>query len=101
MNTPQHTPGPWLASRLASPDYAPQYGIYSESNPNDFAIVKGDNAEANARLIASAPDLLEALENAVVLVHRMAHEQRRTFLDVEQAKAALPLIRAAIARATT
>jgi len=34
-------------------------------------------------------------------VHRMAHEQRRTFLDVEQAKAALPLIRAAIARATT
>lgn len=55
----------------------------------------------HAPLVASAPEMLAALENAVVLVHHMAHGQRTTLLDVEQAKAALPLIRAAIAKATT
>lgn len=58
----QHTPTPWFVSRLASPDYAPQHGIYSESDTNDFAIIKGDNSEANARLIAAAPKLLAVLQ---------------------------------------
>lgn len=60
MKRPNITPGEWIVSRLASPDYAPQYGIYSSENVNDFAIIKGD--EANARAIAALPDLLAALE---------------------------------------
>lgn len=66
MKRPNITPGEWIVSRLASPDYAPQYGIYSSENVNDFAIIKGD--EANARAIAALPDLLAALEQAYQLL---------------------------------
>ena len=60
-----HTPGPWTAS---------EHGAYADYNGNStiilgddlrIAVVLGsDNEEtnANARLIAAAPDLLEALE---------------------------------------
>jgi hypothetical protein len=63
MKRPNITPGEWIVSRLASPDYAPQFGIYSSENTNDFATVKGD--EANAHAIAALPDLLAALESIV------------------------------------
>lgn len=61
MNTP-HTPGPWNISKHATPDYAPQFGIYAEGCRNDLAYVVHENTEANARLIAAAPDLLAALQ---------------------------------------
>lgn len=61
----QHTPGPWACSRSATPDYAPQFSVYSETGAgHDLAIVKGDNAQADAALIEAAPDLLAALELA-------------------------------------
>lgn len=54
----------WNVSKLASPSYAPQFGIYADEEPNDLAIVKGDNSEANAELICRAvnshAELLEA-----------------------------------------
>ena len=58
----KHTPGPWAISRHATPEYAPQCGVYSEADDagRDLAIAKGSNAEANAALIAAAPELLEA-----------------------------------------
>jgi hypothetical protein len=56
---PTHTPGPWETSKHATPDYAPQYGVYTEQDSRDLATVKGGNAEANARLIAAAPALFE------------------------------------------
>lgn len=59
----KHTPGPWETSRLATPAYAPEYGVYAEG-PNcdrDLARVIGDNSAADAALIKAAPDLLEAL----------------------------------------
>ena len=60
MNTP-HTPAPWHVSRHATPDYAPQFGIYAEDgNGRDLAIVTSN--EANANLIAAAPAMLAALE---------------------------------------
>jgi hypothetical protein len=55
----RHTEGPWFISRHATPDYAPQFGVWSEEDGKDHAIVKG---EANARLIAAAPDLVHTLE---------------------------------------
>ena len=58
-----YTKGEWEVSKHATPSYAPQYGIYSEGS-NDFCIVKDENAESNAHLIASAPDLFEALKEA-------------------------------------
>ena len=60
-----HTPGPWTAS---------EHGAYTDYKGNNIvilgddlriAVVLGpdtDETQANARLIAAAPDLLEALE---------------------------------------
>jgi hypothetical protein len=55
-----HTTGPWDISRSATPDYAPQFEVYSEVSDDRVAIAF--TSEANARLIAAAPELLEALE---------------------------------------
>lgn len=59
----QHTPGPWVVQKvdgsrwpIAGPDW-PGGGIVAEVN-----VCRGPDASANARLIASAPELLAALE---------------------------------------
>jgi len=56
------TQGNWEVSKHGNND---SFGIHAGGN--DFAIVKGGNeeggeAEANAKLIAAAPDLLKALQ---------------------------------------
>ncbi len=58
MNT--HTPGPWIATGFKNT-------IVNDSNGNTLALRPSHdgsvgNAIANARLIAAAPDLLEACE---------------------------------------
>ncbi len=66
----KHTPGPWTAN------LAPQGGFDIEKDPNDlgrYMVLATRNADearaeemhANARLIAAAPDLLEALRDMV------------------------------------
>lgn len=57
MNT-KHTPGPWHVAANAS-------AIVRDSADRDIAKTLDDNREANARLIAAAPDMLEALHSAV------------------------------------
>ena len=57
------TQGNWEVSKHATPDYAPQYGIYADGERNDLCTVKGENAEDNARLIAAAPELLAACKD--------------------------------------
>ena len=66
----EHTRGPWLISRHGTPEYAPQFGIYSASCPHDFVIVKSSTADAE--LITRAPELMaenrqlrEALEDCI------------------------------------
>lgn len=51
------TPGDWQASKLASPDYAPQYAIYAGDSRNALAVVTGPNAKGDADLIAAAPSM--------------------------------------------
>ena len=60
----KHTQGEWGVSKHANND---SFGVYAEGNGNDLAIVKGGNeeggeTEANAKLIAAAPDMLKALQ---------------------------------------
>lgn len=92
METPhQHTPGPWHLTRdqrgrpavYVTPLY---YGALDASAPI--------NADANARLIAAAPDLLEHLERMV----NIATHPKATMKQVIQIAADA---RAAIAKATT
>lgn len=63
MTTTTYTSGTWAISRHATPDYAPQYGIYAnDASGWDIATVHGENAASNAVLIAAAPQLLAVLE---------------------------------------
>ena len=85
-----HTPGPWVRDR-----YCPASGwvdIRIESDPFALPIAstRYENTEANARLIAAAPELLEALRGALSYLS----------LYGPSAQPALLSARAAIAKAT-
>jgi len=54
-----HTPGPWETSRDAVPVDHVQTTVYAESDGERVATVF--RTEANAYLIAAAPELLDAL----------------------------------------
>lgn len=64
QNNTQHTPGPWEVSRLQTSEESTQV-ITSEGW--HLCNVELDPHEANARLIAAAPDLLAALQKIVSL----------------------------------
>jgi len=74
MSTHTHTPGPWHPVTLgASPDHA--WAIDSELHEVARLPEWPDNqaeAEANARLIAAAPEMLAALQS---LAHPMASDE--------------------------
>jgi len=64
----QHTPGPWGYVRLAS-----GINVFAVSTSRAIADLRNysfgeDVTEANARLIAAAPDLLAALETALPIL---------------------------------
>ena len=74
MNTKQtHTPGPWIHAHSGPvmQGYSQPFAIAQKGERNlvagVFGDVKGgvDVTEANARLIAAAPELLEALKTVV------------------------------------
>jgi len=57
-----HTPGPWDAYETAGHDRHGQSAVYDQ-NGKDIAIVY--DGDANARLIAAAPELLEACQRSL------------------------------------
>ena len=71
----KHTKGPWIVRRAGFPtDGAFDFGIAGAIDGRSYCIAEafgrvGDDvrpdAEANARLIAAAPDMLEALKHLV------------------------------------
>ena len=97
MNTHKHTPGPWKLNSLDS-------GTNDDGTiigPNNTVITadifgrNAEEAEANAHLIEAAPDMLNALKEAVELL-----ESYLTDADREASpKGRWPVIRAAIAKA--
>lgn len=61
----KHTPGPWKAFPSDPADGAECYYLTAVELRGEIACIYGpqrDEQEANARLIAAAPELLEALE---------------------------------------
>jgi hypothetical protein len=61
----QHTPGPWVIHR---PNDSERIDINAEGSFYIAEVIGGMTAqEANAHLIAAAPDLLEALEELEAL----------------------------------
>ena len=99
----KHTPGPWdyapcmnfghKSFQIHQKDGAPYTPYYSDVATTE----RGENAEvqeANARLIAAAPQMLEALEAVAPLLHWLDQEQ-----NVTMAGDMLPKVLAAIAAA--
>lgn len=75
--TVKHTEGPWLAAERSA-------GAHIHSDHGEIAWLRSnmgisnEEIEANARLIASAPDLLHALED---LLHAYSKPDRRLCCD--------------------
>lgn len=91
--TAKHTPGPW------TPEFGEAYRVRAQQDGGQVAIMmnlkgrhglagrrNGDEVAANARLIAAAPELLDALE----LIANTGMDARQCMLTA----------RAAIAKAT-
>lgn len=63
-----HTPGPWGCKNERDPKFIPLKAIYCERMGFQIGFINTpdkqtcEEAEANARLIAAAPDLLQALQ---------------------------------------
>lgn len=68
MSAPTHTPGPWKAFKIENPGRsAAAYYIWGRKSGRAVAHIKNSTVlplEANALLIAAAPDLLDALVQA-------------------------------------
>jgi hypothetical protein len=91
-----HTPGPWTLHGWADNDYEITAALDTVCNVPGFDddTVDADRAEANARLIAAAPELLAALRE-------IADECNRRLRKGEDSgdRLTLQLCKAAIAKA--
>lgn len=60
----EHTPGPWKYEwGVKVGGFTQSFDIYTEDEKELIGYVEhSDNIEANARLVATAPELLEALQ---------------------------------------
>ena len=86
----KHTPGPWAVSASETRVIAPmRHVICADIQGRTFA-----ECQANARLIAAAPDLLDALELAMSYIR---NDHGRNPLDVR--REAVDAAGAAIAKA--
>ena len=99
----KHTPGPWHLDVLAhtltdTGDYDNRW-IVRGNNRERIADMfeEGDQADANAQLIAAAPEMLDALKHCYDLLGR--YEINRIDGD-EIADEAASIIRSAITKAT-
>lgn len=96
METTKHTPGPWTFTAYGEGRPTPEFDVvYIESDGKPIAKIDTDfrrqsEARANAKLIAAAPDLFEALEKLAFVDPK----------DREASKAALKKAFEAIRKAT-
>lgn len=79
----EHTPGPWRAEPRDGPNWrvhSEDYGTIAYLADPYHAAPKGE-IEANARLMASAPDLLEAAKTANAFLRWLAQEGKCGDMD--------------------
>jgi hypothetical protein len=75
MKDNKFTPGPWIIGEKTSEDNIHCLKISSRNNTLvDIRHGYTDEVEANARLIAAAPELLEALEKSALLLDHAGRE---------------------------
>ena len=94
-----HTPEPWGAYFQ---DMAPIWTVAGSGGKGMFiAEVYGENDEADAYLIAAAPELLAACEAVLALVEKNDDPEMSEESLEQMAQDAADRIRAAIAKATS
>lgn len=104
MNT-KHTAGNWKTrkgfSAYTIEIFAPDPEIKKPFKPTELAVVEADTPEgkANARLIAAAPELLEALQ-MMLGCELMGGDQRKGLGPDKPGTSPVAKARAAIAKAT-
>ncbi len=92
QSTAKHTAGPWHFDRR--PDSSVEI---QDTNAIPVAVMtRRFQRNANARLIAAAPDLLEALEEVTALAYRLAMASPTLNPEVDRI---IPNAQSAIARA--
>lgn len=95
-NKTKHTPGPWHST------HAIVYNAqgWAVANATVFHGKHGaDESTANAHLIASAPELLEALKDAEFLLRQLSINWKEAARMVDSCKRSASDARAAIAKA--
>lgn len=95
MSENKHTPGPWFATR---PEHAHGWWIVSTDQDGDNCVDdSGDGGfeEANARLIAAAPDMLDALKILVNADYETVTQEGKPCIPLQR----LYIAMAAIAKA--
>lgn len=93
MSNTKHTPGPWAIS-WSTFDDGESHGIYADSGPcfscvsyGSFLDIKTESeAEANAKLIAAAPELLEQLTELVRHIQTLPSSEGLPILNIILAK---------------
>jgi len=94
----KHTPGPWMARNLSKGIWTVEAGSpHVHGKIQEVCRIAGpwnpENYRRNARLIASAPELLEALENALNVLAGIAtgdlEAVKRDSPAIAQARAAI------------
>lgn len=80
MTASKHTPEPWDS-------YVDEQGSWNIFDTNGHDVVCVTN-EANARLIAAAPELLEALQSLERLFSSMSNDSTETFW-IDKARSAI------------
>lgn len=98
MKTAQHTPGPWIYYPDGNAICVVKTHVLKVIADADFGHVDIPEREANARLIAAAPDLLAALDMLAGWVD--ANREPEVTSEGQQAAWILETARAAIAKAT-
>lgn len=112
MSKYKHTPGPWEASFTdclggpasycrIRPVSGEMFGRFTSLEIATMNMMDEDEQQANARLIAAAPDLLEALQEAVKsgMVPKSSAKEGGANKYSNQVRVA-DMIRSAIAKAT-
>lgn len=88
MKQPKHTPGPWVAEIIENHSNEIWAGRINVASIREQGVNSGhpNEYEPNARLIAAAPELLEALE---YLVYRLTEHSACSEGDVQKAQLAI------------
>ena len=94
MSDSKHTPGPWVASCNEFGEWWVSASLVIAGVVSNDGYTQSPNIEADAHLIAAAPELLEALEDLLGLSYIADHA-----MDYEELEAARSAASDAIAKA--